>query len=210
MLPEGSPLRGRVAVANAAVAFSLYEKQSAAPLWPELAAAGASPQRPLWASTGTKNPDYSDLLYVDSLIAPGTVNTMPLATLDAFADHGDSDGTIVGVDVATDTLRRASAADVDLNRITADLERAGVESFCASYGEILDLHHPSGRRASRVQSGAPVARFSSIRPLLLRVVESVLARVLMAVPQAIDPRGSAHGYRECLFLGEVRPDRTCG
>ncbi len=151
VLPEGSPLRGRVAVANAAVAFSLYEKQSAAPLWPELAAAGATPQRPLWASTGTKNPDYSDLLYVESLIAPGTVNTMPLATLDAFADHGDSDGTIVGVDVATDTLRRVSAAGVDLNRVTADLERAGVESFCASYAEILDCitRQVAGLRAPR-------------------------------------------------------------
>jgi transaldolase len=137
-LPHDSALRGRAAVANATVAFATHRRTIASERWQRLAAAGARPQRPLWASTGTKDDAYSDVLYVESLIAPGVVNTMPQATLVAFADHGtpgrslkDSDDTSVEV---IDQLR---GAGIELGPITAELEREGVESFGDSYAQIL-------------------------------------------------------------------------
>lgn len=136
-LPEGSPLRGRVAVANAAAAYALYLREMAGPRWQQLAAAGASRQRPLWASTGTKDQAYSDVLYVESLIAPGVVNTMPRATLDAFADHGDAAPSLTGSPGNADVLGDVAAAGVDLARITAELEREGVEKFCSAYAGLL-------------------------------------------------------------------------
>ena len=87
-LASNSPLRGRIAVANAKRAYDRYLLRFSGPRWERLEALGAKPQRPLWASTGTKNPDYSDVLYVEQLIAPGVINTMPDATLRAFRDHG--------------------------------------------------------------------------------------------------------------------------
>ena len=138
LLPDGSPLRGTIGVANAASAFALYRRRMSAPRWQQLAAAGARPQRPLWASTGTKNPAYSDVHYVESLIAPGVVNTMPRATLDAFADHGEAAPMLIAALPEAEAQLAAAAAAVDLPRLTADLEREGVQSFCASYDEILD------------------------------------------------------------------------
>ena len=88
-LPEDSPLRGRVAIANARVAYQRYLTKFAGPEWEHLQALGARTQRPLWASTGTKDPDYSDVLYVSELIGPDVINTMPEQTLRAFADHGE-------------------------------------------------------------------------------------------------------------------------
>jgi transaldolase len=139
MLAPGSSLRGRVAIANAQRAYGRYRERFADERWAPLAAAGARRQRPLWASTGTKDPAYSDVLYVEELIAPGVVNTMPEATLRAFADHGEvsrvvSDGTAA----ADETLGEAERAGLDLAAITAQLEREGVASFCASYQQLLD------------------------------------------------------------------------
>ena len=107
--------------------------------WLALREAGARPQRPLWASTGTKDPTYSDVLYVEELIAPEVINTMPEATLRAFADHGDV-GHALSADAkdAAEMLTRAEAEGVDLNAITAQLERDGVRSFCESYHQLLD------------------------------------------------------------------------
>ena len=106
--------------------------------WQHLAAAGARPQRPLWASTGTKNDAYSDVLYVESLIAPGVVNTMPSATLEAFADHGTvTDSLTYTTRDARTTLDRLRIGDVDLRRITDELEREGIRIFCDSYAQLL-------------------------------------------------------------------------
>jgi transaldolase len=135
LLPPGSDLRGRVAIANARHAYARYRARFGDPRWAALSAHGARPQRPLWASTGTKDPAYSDVLYVEQLIGPDVVNTMPEATLLAFADHGTTARTI---DITDDALQRAQDAGVDLTAITARLEREGVESFCASYRELLD------------------------------------------------------------------------
>jgi transaldolase len=138
-LPEGSPLRGQVALASARVAYQRYLAKFAGPEWERLEAIGAKRQRPLWASTGTKNPDYSDVLYVAELIGPEVVNTMPDQTLRAFADHGEVAPTLAAdPDVAARTLPDAEGAGVDLPSITSELEREGVQSFCDSYRQLLD------------------------------------------------------------------------
>ena len=137
-LPAGSELRGRIAIANARSAYWRYRKRFTDERWLILHDAGAKPQRPLWASTGTKDPAYSDVLYVDELVVPDAINTMPEATLRAFADHGQPGGAFDwSPDAVEETLRRAEAAGVDLDAITAELEHAGVESFCQSYEELL-------------------------------------------------------------------------
>jgi transaldolase len=138
LLPAGSDLRGRVAIANARRAYARYLERFAGERWLALRDGGARPQRPLWASTGTKDPSYSDVLYVEELIAPDVVNTMPETTLRAFADHGRT-GTTIGPDVssADETLGRAAEAGIDLATVTAELEREGVRAFCDSYRELL-------------------------------------------------------------------------
>jgi transaldolase len=137
-LPAGSDLRGRVAIANARNAYWRYRERFTDERWLILHDAGAKPQRPLWASTGTKDAAYSDVLYVDELVVPDAINTMPEATLHAFADHGQPARSFDwSAGAAEETLRRAEAAGVDLDAITTELERAGVESFCQSYEELL-------------------------------------------------------------------------
>jgi transaldolase len=152
LLPPDSSLRGRVAIANAHRAYGRYRDRFADERWLALREAGARPQRPLWASTGTKDPAYSDVLYVEELIAPGVINTMPEATLRAFADHGDATSGF-GESTGADVLSRAEEAGVDLAAITADLERDGVRSFCTSYQELLDCIETKLQRAGPV--GAP-------------------------------------------------------
>jgi transaldolase len=138
LLPAGSPLRGRVAIANAQRAFGRYQARFADERWLSLRAAGARPQRPLWASTGTKDPAYSDVLYVEQLIAPGVINTMPAATLRAFADHGRAVRALGASTAASEQiLREAHDAGLDLAAITDELEREGVRSFCSSYRDLL-------------------------------------------------------------------------
>ena len=138
-LPKGSPLRGRVALASARLAYQRCQAMFAGAQWERLERAGARKQRPLWASTGTKNPEYSDVLYVSELIGPGVVNTMPENTLRAFADHGEVRRTLdADPDQAERTLVAARDAGIDLAAVTAELERDGVRSFCASYHELLE------------------------------------------------------------------------
>jgi transaldolase len=139
LLPAESPLRGRLAIANAHLAYGRYRERFADERWRALAAAGAHPQRPLWASTGTKDPAYSDVLYVEELIAPDVVNTMPEATLRAFADHGQATRVLSeSTAAAEEVLADARGAGIDLAAVTAQLEREGVQSFCASYRELID------------------------------------------------------------------------
>ena len=139
LLPASSPFRGQAAVANARAAFDLYQETIADARWEHLAAAGARAQRPLWASTGTKNDAYSDVLYVESLIAPGVVNTMPQATLDAFADHGMTGVTLGGPkSEPRELLSQFDHVGVSLTRVTTELEHEGVASFCNSYAQLLE------------------------------------------------------------------------
>jgi transaldolase len=137
---DARALRGKAAVANARLAYERYAEVFSSDRWQALADAGAHPQRPLWASTSTKNPDYRDVIYVEELIAPGTVNTMPEAVINAFAEHGEVRGdTVTG---AYDDARRVfadlTAQGIDLDDVVAVLEREGVEKFEASWSELLD------------------------------------------------------------------------
>ena len=131
-------LRGKAAVAQAKLAYDLYAERIASDRWRALAAKGANPQRPLWASTSTKNPSYPDLLYVDTLIGPDTVNTLPDATIDAFLDHGTVARTIdVDVDGARRTLDALADVGIDMADVSAQLEEEGIAAFAKSYDELL-------------------------------------------------------------------------
>ncbi len=138
--PEAIALQGRAAVANARLAYRLFEETIASDRWQALAAKGANPQRPLWASTGTKNPAYSDVKYVAELIVDGVVNTMPEKTLVAFGDHGEVTGdTITGAYAdAEEVFARLAGVGVDMADVFAVLEREGVDKFIASWNELLD------------------------------------------------------------------------
>jgi transaldolase len=138
LLPDDSPLRGRIALANAQKAHAIWRERFQGSRWEALAQAGARPQRPLWASTGTKDPAYSDVLYVEQLIAPGVVNTMPLDTLHAFADHGAVAVTLADDPSAAErVLAQAAEAGIDMGTLTSELERGGVDAFCDSYRQLL-------------------------------------------------------------------------
>ena len=127
-----------MAIANAHIAYGRYLARFAGERWHALEAAGATPQRPLWASTGTKDPSYSDVLYVERLIAPGVINTMPDKTLRAFAEHGNVARALDSAgDAAASVLSAAAAEGVGLEAITSELEREGVSAFCDSYRELL-------------------------------------------------------------------------
>lgn len=134
---RGHHLLGKVAVANAHAAWAAYREIFEGPRFAGLVERGARPQRPLWASTGTKNPDYSDILYVQELIAPGTVNTMPLSTLRAFADHGEARVTIEDTAPALALLDELAELGIDLEGVTAQLRDEGVAAFQASFDELL-------------------------------------------------------------------------
>jgi transaldolase len=134
----GAPLRGRAAIANACMAYRLFETSLAQPRWMRLAALGAQPQRPLWASTSTKDPHYPDTYYVEALVAARTVNTLPPETLEAFRDHGNPTVRIQdGIAAAPEQLEALARAGIDLARVTRELEEEGVEKFAASYRSLL-------------------------------------------------------------------------
>ena len=131
-------LRGKVAIANAQIAYQLYLERTASPRWQALAAAGATPQRLLWASTGTKDPDYSDVLYVETLIGPDTVNTMPPKTLAAFRDHGRVRPTLTAdIEEARRILAETEALGLDLNAVTDRLVADGVSLFAKAFDDLL-------------------------------------------------------------------------
>jgi transaldolase len=136
--PEARALRGKAANANAQLAYQIYEESLQTDRWRALAAAGARVQRPLWASTSTKNPDYRDVMYVEELVAPDTVNTMPEATLHAFADHGEVKVGIVqgSYGAAQEVLDQLAALGIAYDDVIATLEREGVEKFEASWLEL--------------------------------------------------------------------------
>ncbi len=139
LLAADSPLRGKIAVANAHRAYGRYLARFSRERWEALRRRGAAAQRPLWASTGTKDPHYPDVLYVEELIAPGVINTMPEQTLRAFADHGNIARALdTDLAAAERTLAAAAEAGLDLRAITAELERDGISAFCDSYRQLLD------------------------------------------------------------------------
>ena len=135
---ELEALRGKVAIANAKIAYQRYIDMIGTSRWKALAEAGASPQRLLWASTGAKDPAYSDVLYVESLIGPDTVNTMPTKTLEAFKDHGKVAPTLSeDPDAASDVLIAQKRLGLDLDGVTRQLVTEGVKSFTESFDKLL-------------------------------------------------------------------------
>ena len=137
--PSASELKGKTALASGKLAYELFQRTFSGPRWEALAERGARVQRPLWASTSTKNPDYPDTLYVDGLIGPDTVNTLPDSTMAAFEEHGTVARTIdVGRDAARALLDELARIGVDIDEVTAQLETEGVASFEKSFDELLD------------------------------------------------------------------------
>jgi len=137
---EAAALRGKAAIANARLAYELYEERFATPRWEALRQAGARPQRPLWASTSTKDPAFPDTMYVEELVAPGTVNTMPESTLDAMADHGKVRGDTAssGYDQARQVFADLEALGISYQDVVTVLEDEGVAKFAASWQEMLE------------------------------------------------------------------------
>ncbi len=136
----GAALKGKAAVANARLAYRLYEKTFGGERFAALKADGANVQRPLWASTGVKNPDYDDTMYVGQLVVADTVNTMPEKTMLAFADHGEVTGDTVTTmyDDAQQVMDDLAAAGIDYDDVIAVLEKEGVDKFVASWHELQD------------------------------------------------------------------------
>jgi len=150
---ETKAFRGRVAVANAKLAYALFRRQFSGARWEALAARGARVQRPLWASTSTKNPAYRDVMYVEDLIGPDTVNTMPPATISAFADHGAVERTVdAHVDEERALIARLEASGILLRDITDTLLRDGLASFAKSFDSLI-----AGLETKRRSLGATVA-----------------------------------------------------
>ena len=148
----GAPgeLKGKLAIANAKLAYERYKAIFAGARWEALAAKGATPQRCLWASTSTKNPAYSDVMYVENLIGPMTVNTMPEETIEAFQDHGKVAATLeAGIDEAERVFEQIREVGIDYADVTDTLEREGVEKFADSFAELLEgIRAKSGELAA--------------------------------------------------------------
>jgi len=135
---EAMALRGKAAVAQAKLAYQLFCEAFSGARWEPLANRGARVQRPLWASTSTKNPAYPDTLYVDELIGPDSVNTLPDATLEAFIDHGTLDRRVdVDVDEARSVWQSLADVGIDMNEVAAQLEQDGISSFQAAFQELI-------------------------------------------------------------------------
>jgi transaldolase len=143
-------LKGRLAIANAKLAYERYTKLFSGERWDKLAEKGATRQRCLWASTSTKNPEYRDVMYVEELIGPETVDTMPEETIEAFQDHGEVALTLEqGLDEAKRVFEQLAEAGVDYDDVVRVLEEEGVRKFADSFAELLD-----GIRAKRGELAA--------------------------------------------------------
>jgi len=155
-LPVVSPFRGRAAIANARLAYEDFRRVFSGPRWDGLVAQGARLQRPLWASTGTKDPAYSDTLYVDELVAPDTVNTLPPKTLDAARDHARARVAIADdLQGARDTLSALRTLGIDIEEVALELEAEGVKAFSGSIDELFA--HLEARRTAATRELGPLA-----------------------------------------------------
>ena len=143
-------LKGRLAIDNAKIVYQEFKKIFSGPKWESLESRGATKQRPLWASTSTKNPQYKDTVYVDNLIGPDTVNTMPLSTLEATMDHAEVRPTLEeGIDEAYRLLEELKEAGVDYEEVVEVLEEEGVQKFVDSYNELIEEIEQKSNRLAR-------------------------------------------------------------
>ena len=190
-LPDDSPLRGQAANANAKLAYEAFQKTFVGRRWENLKVKGARVQRPLWASTSTKNPAYPDTIYVDNLIGPETINTVPPQTLEAIRDHGKVEITLTrDLDKARDAIAQLEAQGISMDVVTQELEDEGVKSFADSFTQLLATIDE--RRKNSVSSLGPLADSVSKRIAQLEA-ESVPARLWAHDPTlwAKDPAGQA-------------------
>src|SRR6202011_4203156 len=141
-------LEGKVAIANAKLTYQRYKKLFSGPRWANLSSLGAQTQRVLWASTGTKNPAFSDVLYVEELIGPDTVNTIPPATYDAFRDHGRPRASLEeGVDAARTTMESLARVGISMKEVTDQLTEEGVTLFTEAFDKLLEAVHKRSKKA---------------------------------------------------------------
>jgi transaldolase/glucose-6-phosphate isomerase len=174
-LPEGAPLRGQAAIANAKLAYEAFSAVFTTRRWEGLKLKGARVQRPLWASTGTKNPAYPDTLYVDELIGPETVNTVPPATLEAFRDHGRAEVTLTrDLDEARSVFAQLETLGISMNVVTQELEDEGVKAFADAFTGLLAT--VDDRRKAAASSLGPLADSAS-KLLSSPEVDSLPARL---------------------------------
>ncbi|HUH96411.1 MAG TPA: bifunctional transaldolase/phosoglucose isomerase [Anaerolineales bacterium] len=181
-LPDGSPWRGRAAVSSAKLAYDEFLRTFSGQRWENLKVKGAHVQRPLWASTSTKNPAYPDTLYVDNLIGPETVNTVPPATLEAFRDHGIAAATLTrDLDQARETIHQLEVAGISMDVMTQELEDEGVRAFADAFTQLMatiderrriavaalgPMSDPVAKRISQLQTEAVPARLWQQDPTL--------------------------------------------
>jgi transaldolase / glucose-6-phosphate isomerase len=205
-LPDGSPLKGKAAIANAKLAYDDYEKTFSTHRWENLKIKGARVQRPLWASTSTKNPAYPDTIYVDNLIGPDTVNTVPPATLEAFRDHGVAEVTITrDLEQAQEALKQLEAAGISMDVVTQELEEEGVKAFADAFEQLLKTIDE--RKTTAASSLGPIADSVANRIAQLEA-ESVPARLWNHDPSlwTTDPEGQAEVTKRMGWLDS--PDKA--
>jgi transaldolase / glucose-6-phosphate isomerase len=207
-LPEDSPLRGKAAIANAKLAYDAYEQVFSSRRWENLKVKGARVQRPLWASTSTKNPAYPDTIYVDNLIGPDTVNTVPPATLEAFREHGVPEVTITrGLEEAQDAINQLESMGVSMDVVTQELEEEGVQAFAEAFTQLLKTIDE--RSKSAADSLGPIAE-----PVAKRIAqfeaESVPARLWKHDPTlwTTDPEGQAEVRKRMGWLDSPEKARA--
>ncbi len=205
-LPDGSPLKGKAAIANAKLAYDEYEKTFSTRRWENLKVKGGRVQRPLWASTSTKNPAYPDTMYVDNLIGPDTVNTVPPATLEAFRDHGVAEVTITrDLAQAQDTLKQLEALGISMDTVTQELEEEGVKAFADAFAQLIKTIDE--RRIAAASSLGTVADPVARRIAQLEA-DSVPARLWSHDPTlwTTDPEGQAEVKKRMGWLDS--PDKA--
>jgi transaldolase/glucose-6-phosphate isomerase len=208
-LPNDSPLRGKAAVANAKLAYQEFLKTFAGERWEKLQTQGARLQRPLWASTSTKNPAYPDTLYIDNLIGPHTVNTVPPATLDAVRDHAKTDITITrDVDKAREAIAKLEAAGISMDQVTQELEDEGVKAFADSITALFNTI--DDRRKNAVASLGPLADQVAKRIHQLEA-DSVSARLWSHDPTlwTTDPAGQTEVTIRMGWTDSPEKARAC-
>lgn len=180
-------LTGRTAIANAKVAYGIFKEICGSRAWQHLKEKGAMPQRLLWASTGTKNPKYPDTLYLDELIGPHTVNTVPPATLQAFLDHGQVEDKIeLGMDEAKALIERLSREGIDIDALTAKLQKDGVDLFAGSFHSLMD--------SIRAKRRELIAGKHLLNPRLGRFGQTVDSRLERIKADGIIPRIWNHDH----------------
>jgi transaldolase/glucose-6-phosphate isomerase len=207
-LPEESPLRGKAAIANAKLAYDEYEKTFSTHRWENLKIKGARVQRPLWASTSTKNPAYPDTIYVDNLIGPETINTVPPQTLEAVRNHANIEITLTrDLDQAQAAIKQLEASGISMDVVTQELEDEGVKAFADAFTQLLKTIDE--RRMSAVSSLGPITDSVSKRIAQLET-DSVPSRLWKHDPTlwATDPEGQAEVRKRMGWMDSPQKARV--